>query len=182
MLPALRADRVDAAEHDVVDGLRVDAAAGDQGRDHVGAEIGMDERRAARRRGRSTAVRAASTMMASGMGLFLRTWTEPPWRCAVGVWVDRPAGRAGDAIPPTRRSRLGDATERIDRYWSAICWAASELFGAKLAAAGGPDRVAEEVVGDAGIEVAAAEPLLAIPGGGCRARPRRTRWRASSTW
>ena len=36
----LRPDRVDVAEHDVVDGVRVDAGAFDERRDAVGAEVG----------------------------------------------------------------------------------------------------------------------------------------------
>ena len=44
----LRADRVDAAEHDVVDGTRVDAGAVHEGRQRVAAEVGrMDLRQAA---------------------------------------------------------------------------------------------------------------------------------------
>ena len=63
---SLRPDRIDVAEHDVVDRARVDARAIDEGLDAVRAEVGgMDGGEAPPRR--PTGERTASTMNASGM-------------------------------------------------------------------------------------------------------------------
>ena len=63
----LRADRVHAAEHHVVDGARVGLGAGQQGRDDVRAQVGRVQRLARPPPRRVTGVRTASIMKASGI-------------------------------------------------------------------------------------------------------------------
>ena len=58
----LRADRVDAAEDDVLDGRRVDVGALDERLEHVRAEVGRVHAGAGRRLRLPTGVRTASTM------------------------------------------------------------------------------------------------------------------------